>query len=521
MTLSHLYSVVLLGLDALLIDVEVDASKSITDKQSLIIVGLPDAAVKESKDRVLTAIKNSGYSIGLIHCTVNLAPGHLRKEGALYDLPIALGVLRSLGFISPDNTLSDYLFVGELGLSGELRPIHGALAIAMLARDLGKKGIILPATNAKEAAAVPNIEVIAVSHLKEAVQFLNKTTCIKPVSTPLSSDLFKNAIPSVDFADVKGQAHVKRAMEIAAAGAHNIVLSGPPGSGKTMLAKVLIGIMPPLTVDESLETTKIHSIAGLLPENQSIVTQRPFRSPHHTISYAGLIGGGAFPRPGEVSLAHNGILFLDELPEFARLVLEVLRQPLEDRKVTISRANGNFTFPTDFMCVAAMNPCPCGNLGHPDKVCRDTPAQVHRYRSKISAPLWDRIDMHIDVPALRYGDMMQGATGETSETIRQRVSKARSRQHKRFGRIKTNAQMSSRELREFAPLSLECQDILRQVVDMMGMSARGCDRLLRVALTIADLAESPTVECEHLLEAITFRNLQIENPITPTIGSYA
>lgn len=508
MSLSRMHSVSLIGLDALPVEVEVDVSRS--DKTILVIVGLPDTAVRESKDRVLTAIKNAKYSIAGIMCTVNLAPGDLKKEGAFYDLPIAVGLLRSMDVITTD-IHHDYIMIGELGLSGELRPIQGALASAMLAKESGKKGILLPAANAKEAAALPGIAVIPIRHLNEAVSFLQNPASVPPMAHTLSADFFTSAIPLVDFADIKGQAHVKRAMEITAAGSHNVVLSGSPGSGKTMLAKALPGIMPELTVEEALEVTKIHSISGLLNDGQSLVTHRPFRSPHHTVSFAGLIGGGSFPRPGEVSLAHHGILFLDELPEFSRTVLEVLRQPLEDRKVTISRAQGNFTFPSDFICIAAMNPCPCGYLGHPDKPCKDSPFQVERYRSKISGPLWDRIDMHIDVPALRYRDITSTAGGESSAVIRERVKTARKRQTARFGKTKTNSQMSARELKEFCPLTSDCHEVIRQAIDVLGMSARACDRLMRVALTIADLAGDPRVTKNHLMEAISFRQAIVQH----------
>jgi len=502
MSLSRIHSVALLGLDAVPVEVEVDVRGS--DKTFFVIVGLPDNAVRESKDRVLTAVKNSKFNATNIACTVNLAPSNLKKEGAIYDLPIALGLLRALE-IFETTILDKYIIVGELGLSGELRPIQGALASAMLAKETGKAGILLPFANAHEAAALSGISVIPIRHLTDAVAFLKNPSSIQPLLHTLSSDLFSHTPPLIDFSDIKGQAHVKRAMEIAAAGNHNVVLSGPPGSGKTMLAKALAGIMPELTVEEALEITKIHSIGGLLKEGESVVTQRPFRSPHHTVSYAGLIGGGAYPRPGEVSLAHRGILFLDELPEFSRSVLEVLRQPLEDRHVTISRAQGHFTFPSDFICVAAMNPCPCGYLGHPDKPCKDTQMQIDRYRSRISGPLWDRIDMHIEVPALRYADITQKTSAENSKTIRNRVKDVRKKQHERFGVPKTNSQMNARELKQHCALTADCHEIMRRAIDVVGISARACDRLLRVALTIADLSGATSISRDHLMEALAYR----------------
>ncbi len=503
MTLARIASAAFQGLDSLPAEVEVDTSPS-TDKSTFTLVGLPDAAVREAKDRVLAAVRNSNYSISQIHCTINLAPAHLKKEGVLYDLPIACGLLRSIGVITTSHH-NDYLMVGELGLSGELRPIHGAIATALLARKMGKKGLLLPAANAAEAAAVPGIAVIPIATLKEAATFLNDPRSIQPTPSSVSLDLFAVSKPPVDLADIKGQENAKRALEIAASGGHNILMSGPPGSGKSMMAKALIGIMPELTVEEALEATKIHSISGTLKPDQGLVTQRPFRSPHHTVSYAGLIGGGSSPRPGEVSLAHNGVLFLDELPEFSRTVLEVLRQPLEDRVVTISRAQGNFTFPTSFLCIAAMNPCPCGNRGHPDKLCRCTGREVDRYRGKISGPLLDRIDLHLDIPPLRYQEMVGSAPGEPSDQVRDRVKAARARQTLRFGTTFSNAQMSPRQVRSICKLNGACQEILREAFDEKGISARAHDRILRVARTIADLDEAAEIDLEHLMEAIHYR----------------
>lgn len=503
MSLSRQYSVSFLGLDALPVEVEVDTCPSQTDKSTFVIVGLPDTAVKESKDRVLAAMRNSGYSLYNTNATVNLAPGDLKKEGPLYDLPIALGLLQSMGALKTSVNPTDYLILGELGLSGNLRPAYGALAVALLAKSLGKKGVLLPTPNASEAAAVPGIQVYPITTLKDAVKFFENPASLAP--HPQSTAGTRNTIIGVDFADIKGQMHAKRALEIAAAGGHNVMMCGPPGSGKTLLARAMMSIMPVLSMEEALEVTNIHSLAGILPEGESIVRSRPFRSPHHTVSYAGLIGGGSNPRPGEVSLAHRGILFLDELPEFSRNTLEVLRQPMEDRNVTISRAKGHYTFPTHFLCIAAMNPCPCGYHGSPDKVCRDTDLQREKYMGRISGPLRDRFDMQIEVPALRYQEIIEAPPGEKSEVVRERVEKARGLQHQRLGRQRVNGEMSTAELRKYCELDQGCQSVLRHAIDTMGISTRSTDKLLRLATTIMDLEGETKLRKEHLMEALSFR----------------
>jgi magnesium chelatase family protein len=504
--LAKVLSSAVLGVDAYRVEVEVDITSGLP---SFSTVGLPEASVKESRERVKSAIANSGFLFPDDRITVNLAPADIKKDGTGFDLPIALGILAATGIV-PQDALGRYLVLGELSLDGRVKPVKGSLPMAIAARQSGYPAIIVPGDNGREASVIGEIEVLPVQNLSQVVGFLRGVAPIVPERVDIKAIFEKEGEFEVDYAEVRGQEHVKRGLEIAAAGGHNLIMIGPPGSGKTMLAKRLPTILPPITFAEAIETTKVYSVVGMLEKDQALITRRPFRSPHHTISDAGLIGGGHFPRPGEVSLAHHGVLFLDELPEFKKHVLEVLRQPLEDMKVTISRAASALTYPASFMLVAAMNPCPCGYLGDAKHACRCTYPQIHRYRSRISGPLLDRIDIHVEVPAVPYTELLDETQAEPSAAIRGRVARARGVQSERFARTRIfcNAQMASRHIRGHCRIDAASRRLLESAIDKLGLSARAHNRVLKIARTIADLEGTENIGAGHIAEAIQYRSLE-------------